>query len=153
MSEREDDQSHRNEEWPDKIRMSGLPFMLQGWNRVFYKDRSETSDNVPIYRLDPYTLYCFFDIIGVSIKRCRGKWIMQRDCDLSTEDSFIKKKFVYDNRYPDPSPCGFWNYGGQVSEVAETVFEQPLLDKQCLLVMFSVLTCAVIGRILYCSAK
>ena len=38
--------------YPEKIRMSGLPFMLQGWNTEFVRT-SEESDGCPVYYLEP----------------------------------------------------------------------------------------------------
>lgn len=57
---------------PDRIRMSGLRFMLQGWNNEFTKT-DETSDGFPVYRMPSYTLYGVIDIIGVRIKRVQGR--------------------------------------------------------------------------------
>jgi hypothetical protein len=104
--------------------MSGLPFMLQGWNRVFYKTR-EVSDGAPVYRLDPYTLYWFFNIIGVSIKRVKNCWVMKRDCDY--EGNYYGNKYRRNDvttnfNKADPTPLGSWSYGGKVTDADQ---EQP----------------------------
>ncbi len=96
-------------EWPKKIKMSGLPFMLQGWNCEFYLT-SETSDNAPVYRLDPYALYWMIPIIGVKILKYNGNWVLQRDCD-DAEFSFIQKVSTGSDY-----PWGTWSYGAHVME-------------------------------------
>lgn len=78
-------------EYPTHIKVSGLPFMLQGWNCVFYKSE-DVCNGKPVYRLDPYTLYWFIDIIGVSIKYSGGKWQFIRYCDdwpMATNPSLL----------------------------------------------------------------
>ena len=70
-----------SQEYSEQIRLKGLPFMLQGWNTVYYKTNDER-DGCPVYRLNPYVLYLFFSIIGIRIFRQNGQWVMQRDCDF-----------------------------------------------------------------------
>jgi hypothetical protein len=53
-------------ELPDKIRVSGLPFMLQGWNNVYTKRKRMDGDEL-VYELHGYMLYWFIHIIGVSV--------------------------------------------------------------------------------------
>lgn len=52
------------------ITVSGLPFMLQGWNKKFlgYSDGS--------YRLSSYSFYGVLSIIGVKIIKRGGVWVM-----------------------------------------------------------------------------
>jgi hypothetical protein len=94
-------------EFPDEIHITGLPFMLQGWNNTYYKT-GEKSDGCPIYHLDTYYLYYFIHIYGVKLYRRDGVWVMQRDHD--TEPLSINK---YGEK-PQPDPFGYWTYGAQV---------------------------------------
>jgi len=68
---------------PEKIRVSGLPFMLQGWNAVYNRVRKlDSKDGVIFkYRLDSYTLYGFIVIIGTEIRYKNEKWEFWRDGD------------------------------------------------------------------------
>lgn len=94
--------------FPEKIRVTGLPFMLQGWNNVYHLT-AEISDGCPVYRLNPYTLYLFIDIIGVRILRIDGVWCMQRDCD--DHPMYSIKKYGDKNQ---PDPFGYWSSGMHV---------------------------------------
>src|SRR5271157_238002 len=87
-------------DWPLQLKMSRLPFMLQGWNCTFYKTGG-TSEGCPIYRLDPYTLYWTIPIIGVRILKVNGRWIINRDCDYSSDATVSK---LYNDQ---ASPIGF----------------------------------------------
>ena len=66
--------------YTDKIRVSGLPLLLQGWNTTYYKT-DRTSNGAPIYRLDPYMLYFVFPIIGITILKRENAWVFIPDCD------------------------------------------------------------------------
>ncbi|CAH6420445.1 Hypothetical protein HVR_LOCUS1194 [uncultured virus] len=99
-----------NQSFPEKIRMSGLPFMLQGWNNVYHKT-DEISDGCPVYNLDSYTLYWFFPIIGVKLFRLNETWRLQRDCDFYPTE--IRKYSNEDQK----TPMGNWSYGAQVTSV------------------------------------
>jgi hypothetical protein len=68
------------DQYPDKIKISKLPFMLQGWNTTFYKTK-KISEGFPIYHLKPYKLYYVIPIIGATIKVKNGQWCFYRDCD------------------------------------------------------------------------
>lgn len=94
--------------FPNKIRVSGLPFMLQGWNNVYIKT-GEMSDDCPVYKLDSYTLYGVFPIIGVSIFRRNGIWVMQRECD-----GYPNGIHKY-GESPQPDPFGYWSDGAYVT--------------------------------------
>jgi len=96
--------------WPQQIRMSGLPFMLQGWNNVYYKT-SDISDGCPVYRLDSYNLYWLISIIGVRIMRIDGVWVIWRNGDYGPID--IKKY----GQSPQPDPFGSWSNGAKVKAV------------------------------------
>lgn len=96
--------------WPQQIKMSGLPFMLQGWNNVYYKT-GELSDGCPVYRLDSYNLYYFISIIGVRIMRLDGVWVIWRNGDIGPID--IKKY----GSSPQGDPFGHWSNGGSVKPV------------------------------------
>jgi len=67
--------------WPQSIKVSGFPFMLQGWNNTYYQ-LDEFKNGKPVYRLYPYTLYYLVDIIGVDIyfDLERG-WCIKRHTD------------------------------------------------------------------------
>ena len=93
--------------FPEKIKMKGLPFMMQGWNNV-YERTGEVSDGCPVYSLAPYNLYFVIAIIGVKIMRVGGIWVLKRDCDLS-HMSF--RKYGYG---PQGDPFGHWSNGGFV---------------------------------------
>ena len=97
--------------FPAQIKVSGLPFMLQGWNAKYYKT-SDTSDGCPTYRLEPYNLYKMIAIIGVTIKRINGGWVLQRDCDL-----FPTSMAKY-GANPQGDPFGEWSNGMKVNPVS-----------------------------------
>lgn len=67
--------------YPNHIRVSGLPFMLQGWNNIYVKT-DRLSEGAPVYELAPYTLYGCIPIIGTRIFKTDGKWRLQRMCDF-----------------------------------------------------------------------
>ena len=96
--------------FPNRIRVKGLPFMLQGWNSTYYKT-DQSSDGCPIYRLDQYTLYWFIEIAAVVVYRDGGIWKLSRvdfDCGLDI------------NKYgqtPQGDPFGYWSRGMQVIPV------------------------------------
>lgn len=52
----ENTQQYNINNFPEQIKMSGLPFMWQGWNTKFELS-DEICENCPVYRLYPYTLY------------------------------------------------------------------------------------------------
>jgi hypothetical protein len=57
--------------YPDKLKVSGLPFFLHGWNNTYYKTKA-TSEGCPVYRLDPYVLYWLIPIVGVRLLKYKG---------------------------------------------------------------------------------
>lgn len=95
-------------EFPTKIKMSGLPFMLQGWNNTYYIT-NQTSDGCPVYKLAPYNLYYMIGIIGTRILRIDGIWRIQRDCDSAPTDIY---KY---GAKPQGDPFGHWTNGGVVT--------------------------------------
>lgn len=68
-------------DFPEKIKISGLPFMLQGWDTVFIRCVDDTGK--VYYKLDNYTLYFVIDIIGVRIEKKDNKWCFIRECDYA----------------------------------------------------------------------
>jgi hypothetical protein len=72
-------------QWPGSIKVTGLPFLLQGWNNIFVAKYSEKNSDIPEYVLQPYTLYNVIDIFGVTIawNEEKEKWQFTRDCDYS----------------------------------------------------------------------
>jgi hypothetical protein len=97
-------------EFPDQVRVSGLPFTLQGWNNVYTKTAREV-DGCPTYKLESYMLYWLFPIIGMEIVRRHGQWVMVRECDPSFWSSLIKLG------NDQSSPRGVWSYGATVEWV------------------------------------
>lgn len=95
--------------FPEKIKMSGLPFMLQGWNNVFHKT-NETSEECPIYELKMYVLYGTIDIIGMYIYKQNGIWRARRACD---EYSLFEKL-----GFDQSDPFGNWGLNGYVSSIS-----------------------------------
>jgi len=102
--------------YPEKIRMSGLPFMLQGWNTEFVRT-SEESDGCPVYYLEPYNLYWLIPIIGGYVKRVKGNWIFQRECDWDGIHALNKKRCFVQNESPDLYPYGPWTFDAFVKAV------------------------------------
>jgi hypothetical protein len=90
--------------FPDKIRMRGLPPCFQGWNTVFTKAKDLDANGDPIYVLEDYTYLWFFPIIGCTIQKEDGRWVMRRDCDFWWK---ICKK----NGLDQMSPFGDWSMG------------------------------------------
>ena len=70
--------------WPASVRVLGLPLILQGWNNKYYLS-DNISEGCPIYRMDSYNLFGIIPIIGVSLVRKGGLWVLQRDCDFLGE--------------------------------------------------------------------
>ena len=97
--------------YPSRIKVSGLPFMLQGWNNVFYWT-TERRDNKPVYRLEPYVLYWTIPIIGVTIYSRNGKWVFQRDYD----DEPLPDIYKYGAQ---SDPLGSWTMGMKVEPYDE----------------------------------
>ena len=96
--------------FPSKIQVSGLPFVLQGWNSTYYKT-GEVSDSCPVYRLDSYTLYYMISIIGARIMRINGIWVLQRAGDAAPLDI---------NQYGASSqsdPFGYWSNNAFIKPV------------------------------------
>ena len=72
-------------QWPGAIKVTGLPFLLQGWNNIFVAKYSEKNSDIPEYVLQPYTLYSVIDIFGVTISwnEEKEKWQFTRHGDCS----------------------------------------------------------------------
>ena len=92
--------------FPALVKVSGLPFMLQGWNTYYYRSVDE-SDGVPTYILEDYTLYRFIGICGTVIYREGGIWKLRRND--STDAVTIK----YGDG-PQTDPFGYWSMGMHV---------------------------------------
>jgi len=54
-----------------------------GWNNDYILENG-------VYRLEPYNLFGFIPIIGVSILKKDGEWRLRRECDLD----FIEGTFI-----------------------------------------------------------
>jgi hypothetical protein len=107
-------------EYPNNIKISGLPILWHGWNSVLHKSDQKGEDDTPIYRLDPYILYHIFPIIGITVLRQNGKWIMLSDNSLfpiirkesKIDDYEIMTSYEHLNR--NTGPVGIWTYGVKV---------------------------------------
>jgi hypothetical protein len=85
-------------QWPERIKVSGLPLTLCGWNAVFIRADiqqyvfctlslglptlptfcTETSDGVPVYVLDSYWLFNCVPIAPAEIIRIDSVWHLRR---------------------------------------------------------------------------
>jgi hypothetical protein len=96
--------------FPETVRVSGMPFMLQGWNGV-YEWTGTMSNDAPVYRLPWHVLFRLIDIIGVQLQKDEnGVWKLWRDCDPGPLHEL--KKNGHDQGI---SPCGDWTMGVRVS--------------------------------------
>lgn len=101
------------DKFPEKIKLSGLPFVLQGWNNVFRKT-SEIIEDAPVYTLDMYVLYGTIEIIGLTIYKNGGMWCARRN----TDDYSLFEKEGDDQ----DTPFGKWGLNGYVSQVSNTQY-------------------------------
>ncbi len=110
-SESESDSDNENttvarKTWPERIRVTGLPWHLMGWNTSYYHI-ADDKDGFPIYRLDPYTFIGCIPIIGVTIfrefrsKSKRYVWVFARDCDKTP-------MFTRGGNEFGETPFGYW---------------------------------------------
>jgi hypothetical protein len=97
------------EVFPKSIRVSGFPFMLQGWNNIYHQN-GETQDGCPVYELNDYTLYLAIPIIGTKIYRCQGQWVFHRNCDIDCMPGYAKYGTL-----PQSDPFGYWSNGVHVT--------------------------------------
>lgn len=103
------DKENPKSEFPEKIRMRGFPFLSQGWNSI-YKKTDQVSDGCPVYRLEPYNLYHMIAIIGVTIFRKDGIWVLQVDGDSAP----LYKRISASTQN---GPEGYWPCGGYTTAV------------------------------------
>jgi hypothetical protein len=96
--------------YPPRIKMSGLPLCLSGWNAVFVKTE-KISCGCPVYTLDSYNMYNIVPIIGGTIFKRGDEWVFVRNCD-DISDSLT---YLYKNDAND-TPLGKWSYGGIVTK-------------------------------------
>lgn len=63
--------------WPNAVRVSGLPFMLQGWNNIYVRI-DEPGNEYPTYVLQRYSLYDCIDIAKATIgfSKLSGHWVL-----------------------------------------------------------------------------
>lgn len=89
------------DKYPRALRVSGLPFMVQGWNGTYIRTGNERN-GAPEYALYSYDLYLLIPIIGVTIyKNAEGFWMAHRHCDSPSTVAFCKSGV--DSK---DSPCG-----------------------------------------------
>jgi hypothetical protein len=91
--------------FPYKIRFRGLPLFLQGWNTVFTKAESLDPNGNPFYILESYVYLWSVPIIGCTIRKVDGIWVLCRNCDCY--DDWICRKVGDDQE----SPAGNWTMG------------------------------------------
>ena len=103
-------------DWPDKIRMSGLPVHLWGYNTTFLKS-NRLINGTPEYVLAPYKLYYFISIIGLRIFKSRdGEWIAQHydpEKDTAVFGSHTRCIVKLPGETQD-TPLGMWECNGVV---------------------------------------
>lgn len=90
--------------FPERIKVTNLPFMFQGWNKIYVKIGND-EEGFPIYHLKPYTLYFFIEILGVKLFRKNGIWVIQRDIDSYPT---VFQKYGIE---PQSDPFGYWSEG------------------------------------------
>jgi hypothetical protein len=94
--------------YPEYICITGLPFMLQGWNSSLHRSY-EVIEDCPVYKMPSYYLHGIIPIIGISIQKHEGAWTLWRQCD-SYPTEYVK---LGENQY---LPTGSWSAGMKVSE-------------------------------------
>lgn len=121
------------------VRVSGFPFMLQGWNNVFV--RVDLATGSPIYWLSSYTLYGFIDIIGCSISKSKEtkKWEFWRNCD----DGPLYRKPGDDQI----SPVGDWGEFSVSEDVTIRVVELGARIVKIAVILFVLIFSLYIGRL------
>lgn len=94
--------------FPRSIRMSGLPWNVQGWNGV-YTQTSDRSDGHPTYRRAAFKWFGVLNIRGATILCCDGVWGLQPDdwIDIDGCEWWFTRKL----ERPATSPIGEWRDG------------------------------------------
>lgn len=87
------------DDFPNKIRFTGMPLVMSGWNGKFIKTK-QMSDGCPVYVL-PSHRYLLIDICGCRLQRSDGVW------DLVREDG----EYVFSKCTPSVLPFGKWYHG------------------------------------------
>jgi len=99
-------------DFPKRVRVKGLPFMLQGWNNTYTRTKNIVNGS-PTYKLESYVLYMIIPIIGVELRRNEdGTWSLHRECDYERW-SFIKSVKLIDPKYP----YGSWSDNMKVEPI------------------------------------
>ena len=91
-------------EFPEQIRLKGLPLSWCGWNS-FYEKTSMESDGCPVYHMNSYYLCCVIGIIGVYIERKNGRWRLVRESEYRWGESAGLYKC---GEIPQEDPFGDW---------------------------------------------
>jgi hypothetical protein len=100
-----------NDDWPDTIYMSGLPYNLSGYNTSFVKSNKLVNER-PTYILKPYKMYFVVPIMGVRIYMAGKKWHMEY-----LEDQSIEGNVLYKRGTNQDTPFGEWSNGGYLSRM------------------------------------
>ncbi len=79
-------------DYPSHLRIRGLPFLWQGWNTLL-EDTGEYYENKPIYVLQAYRLYGFFEVPEIFLIHKKG-WVL---CESNGTCIGKKKNFP---KYP-----------------------------------------------------
>jgi hypothetical protein len=66
------------EQYPDKIRVKGLPFIFTGWNNIFVRT-NELINGYPIYYLKSSTILKIYSTKIIFVKNFNGRWYIFRD--------------------------------------------------------------------------
>lgn len=116
VAERPVEPSDEPIDWPDEIQMSGLPWMLSGYNTKLVKS-NRTFEECPEYVLAPYNMYYIIPIIGLRIAKSNGQWIARHyDPDVARygEGYYVLAKRQHQSQ---DTPFGEWTDGGRVQRV------------------------------------
>jgi len=93
-------------DFPKKIKISGLPFIDHGWNNILKKYDFKESDGCPVYHLDKYWLYGIIPIVGIRMMRIDGVWQVLRNDPFSPGTDIHQQ-----NGEDNSSPVGKWITG------------------------------------------
>ena len=78
-----EDKTSHPKEFPARIKVSGFPLALCGWNST-YEKTDRTSDGAPVYELHTYRMLWTSQILAVHVYRKAGVWYMDRKIDGMT---------------------------------------------------------------------
>lgn len=106
--------------FPNKLKMSGLPIFLMGWNSVFQRT-DQIRDNCPVYVLEQYLMYHFVYVPLAKIYRKNKRWVLEcPSCNGDCENCGPGISKLYGEKYKgklkvDPLPMGTWSHGATLT--------------------------------------